>query len=71
MQLRSRNHGDFNGRYPVFVKALAGLPDETVVDGEVVALDADGRSSFNALQNFGAGTAIVYYVFGLMALNGR
>jgi bifunctional non-homologous end joining protein LigD len=43
MQLRSRNNNDFTQRYPAIVKALAHLPDETVIDGEVVALDASGR----------------------------
>jgi len=39
VQLRSRNDNDFNGRYPGVVKALAGMHDDTVIDGEVVALD--------------------------------
>jgi ATP-dependent DNA ligase len=51
--------------------ALDALPDETVVDGEVVALDGDGRPSFNALQNGLAGTVIVYYVFDVLVLAGR
>jgi bifunctional non-homologous end joining protein LigD len=37
--LRSRNDNDFNQRYPAIVQALVHLPDETVIDGEVVALD--------------------------------
>jgi ATP-dependent DNA ligase len=51
VQLRSRNNNDFNSRYPRMVKALASMPDETVIDGEVVALDEDGRPSFNSLQH--------------------
>ena len=39
VHLRSRNDNDFNVRYPGIVKALAPMPDETVIDGEVVALD--------------------------------
>ena len=39
VRLRSRNDNDFNSRYPGIVNALAPLPDDTVIDGEVVALD--------------------------------
>ena len=72
VHLRSRNDNDFSTRYPAVVRGLANLPDETVIDGEVVALDAEGRPSFNALQNFnGSQTRIVYYVFDVMVLAGR
>jgi bifunctional non-homologous end joining protein LigD len=70
VRLRSRNDKDFNRKYPRVSKALADLPDETVVDGEVVALDETGRPSFNALQNHAAGSSIVYYVFDVMVLGG-
>ena len=39
VRLVSRNDNDFSRRYPSIVKALRELPDETVIDGEVVALD--------------------------------
>ena len=71
VHLRSRNDNDFTGRYPAVVRGLAKMPNDTVLDGEVVALDDAGRPSFNALQNFAAGTAIVYYVFDLLVLDGR
>ncbi|MBN9657079.1 MAG: non-homologous end-joining DNA ligase [Acidobacteria bacterium] len=72
VHLRSRNDNDFNGHYPGIVQALEAMPDETVIDGEVVALDPEGRPSFNALQNHGgAGTPLNYYVFDLLILGGR
>jgi bifunctional non-homologous end joining protein LigD len=48
-QLRSRNDNDFNMRYPGIVKALAPMPDETIIDGEVVALDSSIGSSHRTL----------------------
>jgi len=72
VQLRSRNDNDFNVRYPAIAAALANLPDETVVDGEIVALEADGRPSFNTLQNYGSSSApLLYYVFDLLVLSGH
>ena len=72
VHLRSRNNKDFNTRYPAVARALATLPDDTVIDGEVVALDDSGRPSFNILQNHGSpGAPIVYYVFDVLILAGR
>jgi DNA ligase D-like protein (predicted ligase) len=72
VQLRSRNNKDFNRKYPAVVEGLAALPDETVVDGEIVALDDSGRPSFNLLQNYGTSDVpICYYVFDLLVLSGR
>src|SRR5436309_9834244 len=66
VQLRSRNDNDFNLRYPAIVQVLTLLPDETVIDGEVVALDETGRPSFNTLQNYGSKASVFYYVFDVL-----
>jgi bifunctional non-homologous end joining protein LigD len=72
LHLRSRNDNDFNSRYPGIVKALAGMPDETVLDGEVVALDDEGRPSFNKLQNYGTAAApLHFFIFDVLILMGK
>jgi bifunctional non-homologous end joining protein LigD len=61
--------------YPDVAAAVAGLPCETaVLDGEVVALDEQGRPSFQLLQNAGSAAempALCYYIFDLLRLEGR
>jgi bifunctional non-homologous end joining protein LigD len=50
--LQGRHGQDFTVRYPEVVTALAALPvDRFVIDGEVVAVDEEGRPSFQRLQN--------------------
>jgi bifunctional non-homologous end joining protein LigD len=72
VSLRSRNDNDFSLRYPAVMNGLQKLPNDTVIDGEVIALGEDGRPSFKALQNGGASnTSIVFYVFDVMVLRGR
>jgi hypothetical protein len=51
VHLRSRNDHDFAGRYPAVVRGLAKLPDETVVDGELVAFDQEGRRLFSDAEH--------------------
>jgi bifunctional non-homologous end joining protein LigD len=48
------------------------LAQQAVIDGEIVAVDADGRPSFQALQHRAAhpGHTIVFYAFDLLHLNG-
>ena len=70
--LRSRNDNDFNARYAEIATALAALPNETVIDGEIVALDESGKPSFNVLQNRGSSKApLLYYIFDVMVLAGK
>ena len=73
-RLFTRSGKDWTERLPQLVRELKRLKlDESWLDGEVVVLRADGRSSFQALQNaFDAGrdSEIVYYVFDAPFLKG-
>ena len=72
VELRSRNDNDFTVRYANIAEALSFLPNETVIDGEVVALDREGKPSFGALQNYGkSNSPLYYYVFDLLTLAGK
>jgi hypothetical protein len=47
----SRRQNVLNAQFPYITAALKSLPDETVIDGELVALASDSRPNFNLLQN--------------------
>jgi bifunctional non-homologous end joining protein LigD len=65
IELWSRNQLELSRRFPTIVSALRRLErGEVIVDGEIVALDARGRPSFQLLQR-GAGE-IVFVVFDLL-----
>lgn len=70
--LFSRRKKSLNRQFPYIAEALAGLPDGTVVDGEVVAIGDSGRPDFNLLQNFRAeAPRIHYYIFDLLCWKDR
>jgi ATP-dependent DNA ligase len=70
--LYSRRRKLLNRQFPLIVEALSGLPENTVIDGEVVALDHLGRPDFNLLQNFRAEAShIHYFVFDLVVYRNR
>ena len=75
IQLISRNEKKLNDRFPEIVQAAADFDaDECVVDGEVVAMDEEGRSSFQLLQRTeldGKDALLAFYVFDLLQLNGH
>jgi bifunctional non-homologous end joining protein LigD len=72
VNLFSRRHKSFNDQYPQLVEALGELPEGTVVDGEVVALDDSGRPDFNMLAHFRSeALRIHYFIFDLLVCNDR
>jgi ATP-dependent DNA ligase len=65
--LYSRRGTDLSQRFRYVTAALAALPDETVVDGELVALDEQGKPNFNLLQNFrSAESHTMFYAFDVL-----
>ena len=83
VRLVSRNHNDLTPRYPE-LRALADhvKTKNAILDGEVVVLDEQGRSSFSLMQQrtgiraHGRQTTprhelpVVYYAFDLLYLDG-
>jgi bifunctional non-homologous end joining protein LigD len=71
-ELFSRNRRPFNETFPQVARALVPLEAGSVLDGEIVALDAKGRPAFNALQHRKATRAnITYYIFDILVYRGR
>jgi bifunctional non-homologous end joining protein LigD len=69
--LYSRNLKDFTKTYASISAAVARIPTTSVMlDGEVVAIDEDGRPSFQALHH-STPHALAYYVFDVLHVNGR
>ena len=75
VSLLSRNKNELAGRFPEIVEAVKDLPvHECVIDGEVVALDEKGRSSFQLLQARemeGRESPVYFYAFDLLQLDGK
>jgi len=72
LNLFSKRRNPSNRQYSLVFEALADLPDNTVIDGEVVALDESGRPDFNLLQHYRAeAVRIHYFVFDLLVYDNR
>ncbi len=77
--LLSRNNKDFASKFPEIFDAITLLKTQNaVLDGEIVALDKHGHSSFQALQTYQLGEKsgeekppLSYYVFDLLWLDGQ
>jgi bifunctional non-homologous end joining protein LigD len=71
VSIKSRSGLDYTQKYPPLVKALKELKINVVLDGEAIVMNEQSVPDFNALQNFnGHDTAIYYYVFDLLWVNG-
>ena len=74
VEIRSRNDKSLTATYPSVATAAVTLKaEQAVIDGEIVALDAQGRPSFQALQHRGSHPLhrIAFYAFDLLHLDGR
>jgi bifunctional non-homologous end joining protein LigD len=75
VNLISRNGNELAARFPEVVAAVAELPvKDCVIDGEIVALDEQGRSSFQLLQSLeseGRKAPTYYYVFDVLQAGGK
>ncbi len=68
--LSSRSGLDYSTKFPEVVKALSLLDLDMIVDGELVALDENGRPDFDALQKSDRKNPLVLYLFDIMWCNG-
>jgi bifunctional non-homologous end joining protein LigD len=83
VELSSRRGLDLTGKYPALVKVLSDYKDDLILDGEIIALDEQGRPSFQHLQqrsglNRGSdidkaetSLPIIYYVFDILYCGGK
>jgi len=72
-RLYTRKEQNYTERFANVAKELvkALKTPDAVIDGEVCALDEEGRPSFSAMQQSKPGTPIVYYVFDLLEVDGE
>ena len=72
VRLWSRNGIDVTTRYAVLLPALQKIDGSCVIDGELCALDAHGRSRFQLLQNaLNKKARLLYVVFDALFVGGK
>jgi bifunctional non-homologous end joining protein LigD len=72
VSLLSRRNNALTQDFPEVAAAFESVDDETVIDGEIVALDETGRPAFNKLQNRRLDrSGIVFYAFDLLIWRGK
>src|SRR5690606_29402507 len=52
VHIYSRNNLSFNDHFPDVVDSLSKLASKAVLDGEICAVDENGKASFQLIQNF-------------------
>ena len=69
----TRNGLDWSDKFKSLVKAASRLPAGCLIDGEAVALDDEGRPSFQLLQSTlkGGGAPLAFYAFDLLVDRGK
>lgn len=74
-RLVSRNEKELGAKFPKLLEAFAALEvRDAVIDGEIVALDPEGRSTFQLLQAYDLGQEkppLYFYAFDLLRLDGK
>jgi bifunctional non-homologous end joining protein LigD len=74
-RLLSRNEKDLGAKFPEIMEAIASLEArDAIMDGEIVALDDEGHSSFQLLQAYDIDQErppIFFYAFDLLQLDGQ
>ena len=72
LRLQSRSGRDLTADYPQLHSLADDLAEHDVIlDGEVVALDADGVPNFGEMQNRVRATRIEFWAFDILRLDGR
>jgi len=74
VRIYTRSHQDWTAKFSSIAEALRSLKlASALLDGEIVVLDAEGRSSFQRLQNAirDKRTPLTYYVFDILEFDGR
>ena len=70
----TRNGKDWSDKFKALVKAAARLPAGCLIDGEAVAIDDEGKPSFQLLQSTlkdQKGANLVFYAFDLLIDRGK
>jgi bifunctional non-homologous end joining protein LigD len=72
VRLYSRPGNDLTYRFPLIVETLKGLRSRScIIDGEAVACDENGVTSFNRVRYRRHDESIFIYAFDLIELNGN